>query len=95
MLGRTYGAQQLVAYQSLDMDYCVVHDGVLFRYCYVTGGQRDRRYIRRWIYGRSARAATSETETLTGRNIWNGLCVRRRSNVSAYFPGGRGKNAAG
>jgi len=51
------------------MDYCVVHDGVLFRYCCVTGRQRDRCYIRRWIYGRSARAATSETETFSGKNI--------------------------
>ena len=58
-----------MAYQSLDMDYSVVHDGVLFRYCCVTGEQRDRRYIRRWIYGRSAKAATSETETFSGRNI--------------------------
>jgi len=73
----------------------VVHDGVLFRYCCVTGEQRDRRYIRRWIYERSARAATSETETFSGRKIWNGLCVRRRSDVSAYFPGGPGRNAAG
>jgi len=29
------------------------------------------------------------------QNIWNGLCVRRRSDVSAYFPGGPGRNAAG
>ena len=62
-------ALQLVAYQSLDMDYCVVHDGVLFRFCCVTGGQRDRRYIRHWIYERSARAATSETETFSGRTF--------------------------
>ena len=64
-------ALQQVAYQNLDMDCCVVHDGVLFRYCCVTGEQRGRRYIRRWIYERYARAPTSVTETFSGRNIWN------------------------
>ena len=88
VVGGTYTvALQQVAYQNLDMDCCVVHDGVLFRYCCVTGEQRGRRYIRRWIYERSARAATSGTETFSDRDIWNGLCIRRRSDVSAYFPG--------
>jgi len=62
-------ALQQVAYQSLDMDCCVVHGGVLFRYCCVIGGQRDRRYIRRWIYERSARAATSGTDILRQKHL--------------------------
>ena len=72
----------------------MVRDGVLFRYCCVTGEQRDRRYIRRWIYERSARAATSGTETFSGSNTWKCLCIKRRSDVSAYFPGGPGTQRA-
>ena len=85
-------AQQAAAYQNQNKGCCVVHDGVQFRCCCAIGGQRDRRYTHRWIYAHSAKVATSETETFSDRNIWNGLYVQGGPDKSAGRLGNRCDN---